>query len=179
MCGGTKLNEFNKDLEYSLDKSDDPMWERLYRKAFPFVSMKTITDKNEQKRGRDRYVWTDTGHGYYIEEKKRRKTWGDIALEYISADTTNSPGWIRKELAIDYIAYAFMDTQTAYLFPWALLKRAWAYYEVEWLALGEANAEGFRIVVADNTRYKTYSVAVPTERLLKAVRRAMVIDFSA
>lgn len=173
-----KLNNFNDDLKYSLDKSDDPMWERLYRKAFPFVGMRTITDKAEQKRGRDRYVWTAEGHGYYIEEKKRRGTWPDIALEYISADSVNSPGWIERDLAIDYIAYAFMDTKTAYLFPWPILKRAWCHYRTEWLALAESQKEGFSIVVADNKIYKTYSVAVPIKCLLDTVRRAMIIDFS-
>jgi hypothetical protein len=178
MYGETKSKTFSDDLMYSTSQADDPLWQALYRKAFPgFESMQLITDIHEQKRGRDRVIRLTSGHTYYVEEKKRRKSWGDILLEYISVDSKNIPGWICKDLDIDYLAYAFMDNRIAYLFPWPILKRAWKHYGTSWIEQANAHKDGFDIVIADNMTYKTHSVAVPIKTLLRTMRSGMIITF--
>jgi hypothetical protein len=172
--------QFLNDLAYSLEASDEPFWEAAYRKAFPsFRSMgMPETDSEEQRRGIDRRVFLQNDTMLLIDEKKRPKTWGDILLEYISVDKPFKPGWIEKDNAIDFIAYAFMDTQKVYFFQWQFLRRAWLQRKEIWLACGQEGRNGFRIVPAKNRTYTTYSLAIPIPNLYAAVTAAMLVEVS-
>jgi len=166
------IHDFHERLEWSEAASDDPFWRAIYQKAFPgMVSMALCSGNTvSQRMGIDRVVVLSSGKVLRIDEKKRSTVYNDILLEYISVDTTGAPGWIEKDLMINYLAYAFMPIRRAYLFPWDMLRRAWLHYGDAWK---RAYAPP---VKAQNAGYKTWSIAVPTEVLRKAVSLATVIQ---
>ncbi len=175
------VHDFQERLAWGEKASDEPFWNAVYRKAFPnLVSQVTCPgDVASQRMGIDRVLVLANGRTLYVDEKKRSKDYGDVILEYISVDTNNAPGWMNKDLSIDYLAYAIIPEKRCYLFPWHLLRRVWLHFGRQWIAKGEQQSDGFRIVKARNRNYNTLSVAVPTELLQRQLRRATVIDVSA
>lgn len=177
MHGGIKqMNNFHRDLEYSFSMSDAPWWEVVYRKAFvDFLGMADIRKNGWcQASGVDRIVILESGTTLKIDEKVRRKDYGDILLEYISNDRTGSPGWVEKSLNCDFIAYAFEPSQKCYLLPFQTLRRAWQKRKDEWL-------KG-KILRAENKGpipYSTLSVAVPIKTLLLELAGAIQVDWGA
>lgn len=165
--------DFQEDLAWSEQASCEPFWDAVYRKAFPnmVAHMPCGGDTFSQRQGIDRIIHLANGKTLYIDEKKRRKVYTDIALEYISSDATNAPGWIEKDLAIDYLAYAFMPISTCYLFPWPMLRRAWSQFSPQWKTKYQA-------IQAYNPGYTTWSLCVPIDILQRAVTTATVIDVS-
>ena len=163
------MNEFVADLAYSND--DELFWDSVYRKAFPNLVCHKMADGDHptQRQGIDRILLLSNGRTLYVDEKKRRRDREDILLEYCSNDRTGAPGWIEKDLAIDYMAYAFMPSRRVYLYPWQMLRRVW-------IAFGEQWKKECDIIPAPNNGYTTYSVAVNIPILNSAVRRAMVIE---
>lgn len=167
------IHNFNERLAWSERGSSEPFWDAVYRKAFPNVvnHMQTLGDTASQRMGIDRVIHLSNGKTLYIDEKKREKDYGDILLEYVSVDRTGAPGWMEKDLAIDYLAYAIMPRHIVYLFPWLMLRRAW-------LNFGERWKVKYKTCPAKNGSYTTLSVAVPLEVVQKAVGTASVIDVS-
>jgi len=170
---GQRVHDFSERLNWSEAQSDDPFWAAVYRKAFPtMVAMLGNRDDNEaQRRGIDRFVALKNGRVLRIDEKKRSKDYPDMLLEHISQDAQDRPGWMEKDLDIDYLAYAFMPSHRCYLWDWLLLKRAWNHCKLDWL-------QRFPRVEAKNATYTTISVAVPIKELAKNVHRARIIDVS-
>lgn len=167
------VHDFRERLAWSEQASAEPFWNAVYRKAFPNLvnHMQASGDTVSQRLGIDRVIILANGKTLYIDEKKRSREYGDILLEYLSNDTTGAPGWIEKDLAIDYLAYAFMQSQRCYLFPWPMLRRAWFAYCKQW-------QEQYEPVIASNRGYRTWSIPVPIMVLRKAVALASVIDVS-
>lgn len=168
----TKLNDFNTDLEFSAQASDEFFWEAVYRKAFPdFMSM-LLCDKNCQGQhlGIDRLIYLRTGKTLAIDEKKRREKWDDVLIEYqhVFDNGDVKIGWINKELIIDYLAYAFMPTKTVLLYDWQILKKAWEENKTEWI-------EKYNPVKAKNKNYVTYSIPVPFKELHRQISICRVI----
>ncbi len=168
------VHEFKERLQWSENKGDEPFWNAVYTKAFAnLVNHMTCTgDTLSQRQGIDRVLHLASGQTLYIDEKKRDKDYDDILLEYVSVDTTGAPGWVEKDLNIDYLAYAFMPSKRCYLLPWLQLRRAWNNFGAEWKST-------YRIVKASNPGYQTLSVAVPIKVLQTAITRASIIDVSA
>lgn len=164
-------HNFKQSLEYSESASDEPFWDSVYRKAFPNLvnQMLASGDTISQRMGIDRVIILDNGKVLMIDEKKRAEVYQDILLEYLSVSTTGAPGWIEKDLAIDFLAYAFMPIKRVYLFPWPLLRRAWIHYREDWI-------KTYRKVTAHNNGYDTLSVAIPIHVLVKAVSNASIIQ---
>lgn len=164
------VHDFKQKLTWSQAASDEPFWNAVYRKAFPdMVSHVAQTgDVPAQRLGIDRHIILTNGVTLRVDEKKRERDYADILLEFVSNDVTRTPGWIEKQLQIDYLAYAFMPSQRVYLFPWLLLRRAWLHYKADWL-------KTYRKVVAQNQGYRTHSVAVPIKVLQRAVQTAALI----
>ena len=164
-------HDFQEQLAYSEEASGELFWDAIYRKAFPDMvnHMPASGDHDSQRRGIDRVVMLSNGKTLYIDEKKRKKDYPDILLEYISCDTTNAPGWMEKGLFIDYLAYAFMPSQRVYLLDWLMLRRAWIRYSEEW-------KKKYDCVPAQNVGYKTWCVAVPIGVILSAVKNATIIQ---
>lgn len=168
------VHEFQAELEFSQKASCETFWDAVYRKAFPnLVShMPCPGNTASQRMGIDRVIHLSSGRTITVDEKKRRKDYPDILLEFVSVDTTGAPGWMEKDLAIDYLAYAFLPSRRCYLFPWDMLRRAWLNYRRDWLAK-------YPHWPAENAGYKTWSVAVPIQTVRKAVAQAALIDVSS
>lgn len=168
--------DFHSDNGYSLDSSGEAFWLAVYKKAFHnLLSQELCTDLDKQRQGVDRVLYLANGNVLYVDEKKRAREYEDILLEYTSALERNTPGWIVKDLTIDYLAYGFMQSKRCYLFPWPMLQRAWMGYGESWKAK-------YRKVIAKtkvgSAEYHTISVAVPIKVLQQAVSTASVIDVS-
>lgn len=166
------IHDFAESLAASHAASDLPIWEQIYRRAFPtFCAMVDHRDDGEHQRaGIDRSVILANSKQLLIDEKVRNKDYGDILLEYVSNDRFNSPGWVCKPLRADYIAYAIVPAGRCYLLPVIQLQIAWAKY-------GEFWKQEFRHVPAQNNGYTTHSVAVPPERLFSAIGGALRVSF--
>jgi len=167
----TMIHDFKERLEYSESASDEGFWDAVYHKAFPDMLWHKLCagDTQSQRLGIDRLVFLKSGRVLAIDEKKREKVYSDILLEYLSNDQTGAPGWIEKDLLIDYLAYAFMPSRKVYLFPWDMLRRAWLHYKEEWL-------QKYKIPPARNEGYSTHSVAIPIVELRRKVFAATLIE---
>lgn len=165
------VHNFIEQLEYSETASDEKFWSAVYVKAFPNMVAHTLCsgDTKSQRMGIDRAIILANGKTLYIDEKKRKKVYNDILLEFESVSTTGAPGWIEKDLMIDYLAYAFMPTQKVYLYPWPFLRRAWIHYKDVWM-------KEYEVKEAKNEGYITKSLAVPISTINKAVSTAMIIQ---
>jgi hypothetical protein len=164
-------HDFKERLAFSEQAGHEPFWDAVYRKAFPNMvnHMPCPGDHESQRQGIDRLILLNNGATLKIDEKKREKDRPDILLEYLSNDVTNAPGWIEKNLAIDYIAYAFMPSKRVYMLPWHFLKAAWQKNKAEWL-------KQYKIPPAQNNGYRTHCVAVPINVLYNAVYKATLIQ---
>lgn len=175
------VHEFEKSLAVGAAPENEPLWESIYRKAFPcFVGMVQNPRGNAgQFAGVDRWVALSNGRTLALDEKVRPKDWPDVLLEHVSNDRFSTPGWIEKDLAIDFLAYLFVPSRTCHLFHWLALRRVWLHFGTEWKRKAEQGAEGFRIVSADNADHHTLSVAVPLGVLRAKVASAGFIQLDA
>jgi hypothetical protein len=168
------MNDFAKDLEYSHACEDEVCWRQIYQAAFPtMLAMPNHReDGQHQRNGIDRSIILSNSKQLLIDEKARRiKDTGDIMLEYISNDRTNTPGWVEKSILADYIAYAFIPSGTAYLFPVVQLQGAWAKKRDEWIA-----RYGTR--KAQNAGYWTHNCPVPTNALFQSIGQMLRVNFT-
>ena len=166
------MNNFKQDLEYSHSQSDAPYWKQVYKKAFPDMACMADVRKDgwAQRGGIDRIIITTSGQTWWIDEKVRRQAYKDILLEFISNDTTGSPGWIEKDLACHFIAYAFEPLRHCYLFPIQPLQRAWKMHGASWKTT-------YDVKIAKNHGYSTHSCPVPIGILMQAITKAMFITW--
>lgn len=175
------IHAFDESLALSHAQEDAPWWGEVYAKAFPgYLSAVSIRqDGWAQRGGIDRVITLKSGKTLTIDEKVRAKSYGDIALEQWSDLERQKPGWMQKDLACDFIAYAFIPDSRCYLLPFPTLRRAWLENGKQWLAWAKAGEGGYRIIDAKNPSYITRSVAVPIPDLLSAVSQAMVLEWGA
>jgi hypothetical protein len=165
-----KTHDFEERLHFSEQASHEDFWLKVYKKAFPDMLWANICIGNNQnqKLGIDRVIQLSSGKTIYIDEKKRGKIYSDILLEYISVDYNNTPGWIEKDLQIDYLAYAFMPSKQCYIFPWQLLKRVWNHFKHDWHAK-------YPKIPGKNKTYTTWSRAIPINVLTNKLQNSMLI----
>jgi len=162
-----RYNDFNTDLQYSLDERESEIFDRFYYRIFPGLKfIELVKDLETQKKGIDKILHFKNGKTVTIDEKKRRTDYGDILLELWSVWEQRKYGWLYT-CQCDYIVYAVMPTQKVYLLPSLLLKRAWLTNSREWL-------KKYKKISADNKTYTTKSVAIPVNVLLKAISAEMV-----
>lgn len=169
-----KLHDFNERLAFSQSYSDAGWWLDVYRKAFPrLVTFAQVrNDGWAQRAGIDRILTLSCGRQIKIDEKVREKDWPDFALEQWSDTGRKTPGWIQKPLDCDFIAYAFIPSQTCYLLPTDLLQRAWRLYGRDWIL-------AYPTIEAHNRNYITTSVCVPKDVVLSAISSAIVVRWQA
>lgn len=166
-------HDFETSLALSQQYENAPWWLDVYRQAFPNLeaAVSVRSDGWAQRAGIDRVLTLSSGKTLAIDEKIRTKDYGDILLEYWSDRDRKVPGWVAKDLATDFIAYAFVPSQTCYLLPFPTLRRAWQINRKLWV-------ERFKKTEANNGRYMTVGVAVPIKVLLTAmVEQAMVVKW--
>jgi len=166
----SRVHDFQTQNEWSKAAGHESFWYEVYRKAFPDMrNWSEIEAQRLQMLGIDRVITLQNGRQLFIDEKKRAREYPDILLEYISNDQTSRPGWMESDKAIDYMAYAFVQSRRVYLFEWRMLRRAWLHFKHDWL-------QRYPIIEAQNKGYKTMSVAIPTVVLRKSYSLAHVID---
>lgn len=174
MIIGSPIHSFNECLARSHSYSEAPWWEQIYRSAFGgFASMTNVrADGWAQRGGIDRVVVLKSGKTLTIDEKVREKDYGDILLERWSDKERRVPGWVQKELACDFIAYAIAPIQTCWLLPFQPLRRAWRTNGKAWIDL-------YGTIIAHNRSYKTESVPVPIPVLMDAIQGAFIFHWGA
>lgn len=176
------MHTFAESLAMSDSYRDAPWWRTVYERAFgPLAGMSVVEDGGAwgQQSGIDRIVTLPSSRTVTVDEKVRTRAWPDFALERWSNKARKIPGWIQKPLACDYIAYAFVETQVCYLLPTLDLQRAWMLHGQNWIAAAEQEADGFRMVHAENRRYVTECVAVPIDTVLSAIRSGFLVSWAA
>ncbi len=168
----SKVHNFANSLDLSNSQSDDPMWEKVYRSAFPTLETMICVRKDgwAQRGGIDRVLTLSSGKTLTVDEKVRAKDYDDILLEYWSNKEKRIPGWIAKDLACDFIAYAFIPSKRCYLLPFHQLRLAWKNNKDEWVEKHFSSH-------ARNDRYTTVSVAVPIGILMSAIKDTMTIYY--
>ena len=173
------MHKFEESLAMSRAQADEPWWEDVYRAAFPsFAGMIYVADDGwAQRGGIDRVITLTSGKTLTVDEKSRSRDWPDIAWEYLSSVEDKKPGWCCKDLACDYIAYAFVPSRTCYLLPALQLRKAFLKHGRKWVQLGRSRQNGFQIIRAVNDGYTTASVAVPIRESLDAIRDAMIVSW--
>lgn len=176
-----QYRDFHEDLAYSDRASEEPFWEAVYRKAFVNFAgqLKSSGDTAAQHMGIDRIVHLTSGAVLRIDEKKRRKVRDNVFLEYqhVYDSGRKAPGWMEKDLNIDYIAYAFIPTRRVLLLPWHLLRAAWLDKKEDWIQRAEdsSNAE-FYIARSPNRGYVSYGCTVPIGIVYKSMNRNSIIE---
>ncbi len=172
-------HDFREQLAFSEEVRHEAFWDEIYRKAFPDLLSSSLVNRRDngaQRAGIDRTLVLQSQKVLRIDEKTRKKNYDDILLEFISNDRTGAPGWMDKDLMIDYLAYAILPARRCYLLPWDMLRRVWLTFRDDWIARGRRKAGGFCIVKAENAGYVTHSVAVAPPVLLSFTSRASIIQ---
>lgn len=165
------MNDFDACYKLAEDGRNEPFWDAVYRKYFYNMTNHMVGKKEyckSQIYGVDRVIYLENGKTITIDEKVRTEIYDDIVLEFISNDSTGTPGWMEKDLAIDYLAYAFLPNQTVYLFDWLALKRAWNHYKESW-------KKTYGVKQAKNIGYNTHFVCVPIKVLREACAASTII----
>jgi hypothetical protein len=170
----TQVHNFTQSLALSHEYEDAEWWGRVYQRAFSNFSCMTSTRQDgwAQRGGIDRVITLKSGKTVTVDEKVRLKDYDDVLLERWSDVDRKTPGWVQKDLACDYIAYAFLPSRRCYLFPFLELRRAWKTFGKTW-------AEVYRPVYAKNEscgrRWVTESVPVPLVELQNALTQTSLI----
>lgn len=166
------VHDFEESLSLSQEHADGAWWMDVYRAAFPdLVGAVSVRDDGwAQRGGIDRVLTLQSGKTFTVDEKVRKEDWPDILLEYWSNYERRIPGWVAKDLACDYIAYAMVPSQTCHFLPFHLLRQAWRKNRQEWVGT-------YRRVEAKNKTYTTISVPVPTQVLLDSLRDSMTVTW--
>lgn len=172
--GGIKvqLHSFTESLQKSHEQADAPWWLEVYREAFPSL-MSSVCVRDDgwaQRGGIDRVLTLKCGRTVTVDEKVRYTDYPDILLEVWSDEARKVRGWVAKDLACDFIAYAFVPSQTCYLIPFLNLRAAWRKNRLAWM-------KAHRHVRAQNAGYVTLSVAVPIDELMTALSDAMRVSW--
>lgn len=167
------VHKFRDSLALSHAQEDAPWWPLVYREAFPnLVAMPSVRkDGWAQRGGIDRQLVLADGSVLKVDEKVRYKDYPDILLEVWSDRDRQIKGWIQKDLTCDFIAYAFVPSQTCYLFPYRTLRRAWMTNAGDWW-------ERYPHKEANNGTYVTESVAIPKDVLRASLTQAMVVTWN-
>ena len=177
-----KIHDFKSEHAWAEAQTGAPYWEQLYHQWFPdFLSRQPIPPGGVgQRHGRDTVVVLTNGEQLCVQEKIRRlRDTGDILLEYEHRFRSGyvKPGWVNADEHYDFLAYVFVPSQVGYLLPFQPLRAAWLGHREEWLKLGGGDRQGFRLCPAQNRDYVTWSVAVPTKTLYRAVGSALRVTW--
>jgi len=173
------IHDFKESLARSHDAEDLPIWEHVYKTAFPgMIEMVSYrSDGFWQREGVDRGVLLETTKQILIDEKVRYrnsstgKVYDDILLEYWSSFEHKTKGWVCKNLRCDYIAYLIAPLGICYMLPTIQLQNSWSKYGEEW-------KKDYFNPKAKNKGYTTYSVAVPANVVFKALGQELRINFN-
>jgi len=164
------MTDFKTDLEYSLEVRESEFIDLFYMRVFPLLDrIEVVTDLDRQKLGIDKVLWFANGDKVTIDEKRRRTDWGDVLLELWSNYERRTWGWLFT-MHSDYIVYIVVPSKTVLLLPVLLLRCAWKCNGKRWRKI-------YPIKDAYNPGYKTRNIFIPTQILLDAISKQLVLDF--
>ncbi len=166
-------HNFNECLSKSHAASDLPIWEETYKKAFPEM-LSMVDHRNDgwhQRAGVDRSIIFESSKQILVDEKIRFRDYGDIILEYFSDRDRKTPGWARKPLLADYIAYAVAPAGICYMLPVVQMQSAFQKNKKEWF-------REYKKVKSQNEGYVTESLAVKPDVLMAAISEMFCITFT-
>lgn len=162
------MRTFDADLKESHSPVITSFFDANYRSQFG-ADINIIRNDNYndgQKRGIDVVIYRGNDTVIRAEEKADKYPPNNFALEYVSSDRTNAPGWMEKDLACDYLVYGFYKSGVCYFLPWLQLRRAWIEHRDHW-------KQSYPCRARDNGTYNTLWVAVPVKVVLQSVIDAM------
>ena len=164
------VHDFNKRLRDSQSEEHNIFLNNLYKEYFDDVSEITTVEGDMQRMGVDKVIFFNgDSRELYVEEKIRRKDYGnDILLELWSKAHTKR-GWLYTSKC-DYLVYYIAPAQRAYILPMRQLRLAWQKNQKEW-----EDSYGIRIAhsKAQNSKWDTINIPIPTEVLLEAIKSVM------
>lgn len=168
------IHSFKQCLAKSHAAEDLPFWASVYRKSFPdMVALCSHrADGEHQRAGIDRSITLANAKQVLIDEKVRFATFTDIALEYLSDERRNIPGWVCKPLRADYIAYAIAPIGRCYLMPVAQMQLAWRLNSSKWFTQPDC-----REISVKNYGWVTKCLCVPANKVLGAISNTMCVPF--
>ena len=170
VAGFGRVHRFKERHDLAAQYGPD-WWIPIYRRAFPTLMSAVAVEHDgwAQRGGIDRLLTLSCGRTYTVDEKIRTQDWPDVLLERWSDEARQSPGWVQKPLACDFIAYAHAPAATCVLLPVPALQRAWRQHGRSWIGLyGQRRAE--------HPGYTSVSVPVPRGVLMQAIVEAMFVS---
>lgn len=183
----TVVHDFQEQLAYSSELSDEAAWVDFYRRLWPNMLTAVRIDKNSQfqRWGIDREIYLTNGKRFSVDEKKRKGDYGDMLLEEWSVCQFDDKarvvtqgvklGWaVDDDKRCDFIAYAIPDAGKCWLLPFELLRQTVKHNLSAW----KQNARWYP-KAARNRGYWTVNVAVPYDALFLAMRNQMHRKFGS
>ena len=171
------MHRFKESLSWEQKTSRSNMVARGYAQMiYPEVIANTFWCKNgRQHEGLDKILTLETGNEIRIEEKFRRRSYPDIALETWSNLESKVPGWCVKDIIADIVAYWMVPARKLYVFQSPHLRRVLSENRTQWERQAENRIGGFRYADAPNEGYTTRSICVPI-RVLENLLSIRVIE---
>ena len=157
------MHRFSNSLNWEQKTSRSNMVARGYAQmVYPEVIVDTFWCQNgRQHQGLDKILTLENGGQITIEEKFRRKSYSDIALETWSNLESQVQGWCVKEIMSDIVTYWIVPRRKFYVLPSQQLRRALSENRSQWENCAESRVRGFRFADAPNEGYTTRSICVP------------------
>jgi hypothetical protein len=157
-------HNFEEDLEQSHKDHHLPQWESCYRYFFPTMQSMSLHLGNEwnQNAGVDRCIRLTDGKSISIDEKVGHQAFKTIPLEFWSDCERKRPGWVRKQMLCDYIAYLILPLGKCHLLPVIQLQAAWKIHGEEWKSR-------FKTKSSSSGRWTTEFCPVPPDVLYPAM----------
>jgi hypothetical protein len=158
--------------------SDEPAWLDFYRELWPNLHLAIRIDGQSrmQRDGIDRELILTNGRRFYVDEKKRKKDYGDLLLEewsvfYREGDPRNKIGWtLDGAKRCDFIAYAVPAASKCYFLPFEHMRQAFIVNRSEWL-------RQYRTIDVQNDGYLTRNVPIPFPVIKAEISRQMTRGF--
>lgn len=174
------VHRFSDQLEYSTTLSDDEAaWVGFYRRLWPdmVTCVRYDADCRMQRDGIDREIVLVNGRRFFVDEKKRKKDYGDVLLEewsvfYRDGDHRNKIGWaLDPNKRCDFVAYAVPSAGKCYLLPFELLRQAFLCNRAAWVRQHGS-------LPAWNDGYATMNTPLPWNVLKAALIEQMLRKFN-
>lgn len=149
-----KINDFDLDLKYA---TKDSMFTEFYTEYFEGIKkIKFIENLEIQKKGIDKVITFNDGRIITIDEKKRRKDYGDILIEIYKNQRLKRKGWLFYTEA-EFIVYGMEDTKRIFLINTRKLRKLFFENKEKWLS--------YRPILSYNPGYVTENRAIPIKEL--------------
>lgn len=167
-----KVNDYITDIEFANNPDLVLVLNEYYKASFKnLIRVVRTTDKQEQYDGIDvKLFFSDCKDPTFIDEKIRRKDYGDILLEEYSNWQDKTPGWLEKRKRTHFLNFVWVFDNKCLLLPYQLVRQAYLTHKTKWL-------EQFKRKFADNGSYQTSNIPVPIRELYDAIWRVSWGDF--